>query len=288
MRRRLGRLAIAASVLVAVAAAFNTFRINGVAPVEVATISKEHGSIYLLGERSELRELPDLTSISAGQTIVTGNSAGVGLRWGRGGGSLRIDANTQLEFLSPVSVRLIRGRIYFDSRALDAVTGSGVDAADFVVETERGKVSHVGTQYMTEVKSGTLTVSVREGEVRVDKRYSAAAGQQLRLADLAAPSVTNVSRFGSAWQWIEAMAPRLDVDGRSTYDFLQWVGRETGLEVSFASQEAENIAHSGELRGTVATTPRQALEIWMDGELLETKIAGGKIIVSAIDLGSRQ
>lgn len=285
--RRTGQAAIAASVIVATVLAFNTFRITGIAPVEVATIGKVYGPIYLLGERSELRELPDLTSIAAGQTIVTGEGAGVGLSWSQGG-SLRIDENTRIEFTSADSVRLLSGRIYFDSRPVAAITGSGVPEAAFVVETEQGSVAHVGTQYMTSIDNNTLTVSVREGEVGIDDLYFAYAGQQLRLTEAATPSITNVSHFGTAWEWIEQVSPSLDIDGRSTHEFLQWVGRETGLEVSYTSPDAEEIARAGELRGTVDTTPREALDIWMSGELLRTEITGGKLFVSAISSGSQR
>lgn len=287
-RKRLGEMGLAAAVLVALGLAFNVFRVNGIAAVEVATIDKEHGSIYVLGEQSELRELPDLTTVVAGQTIVTGSGSGVGLRWRSGNGSLRIDENSRVEFLSAGSVRLLSGRVYFDSQPVAAITGSGINSAGFVVETEFGPVAHVGTQYMTAVDKDRLTVSVREGEVRVGGRYSAVAGQQLQLNGTAPPSVTNVSHSGSAWEWTEEVAPRLDIgDGRSTYEFLQWVGRETGLEVRFASPEAEAIAHAGELRGTIATSPRKALDVWMAGELLRTEINDGKIVVSAINAGSR-
>ena len=288
-RQRVTYFAVAATVILAVAVSFNAFRVTGVAPVEVATISKDHGSIYLLGDQSDLRELQDLTTIFAGQTIETGNDSGIGLAW-RNGGSLRVDENTRIEFKSPSSVFLVSGRIYIDSQITAAISGGGGASPDLVVETDYGSVTHLGTQYMTEVDSGTLIVSVREGQVDVNGRYTAHEGQEMALVGSTQPSVTNISSSSAKWAWVEATAPTLDFSGKSTHDFLKWVGRETGHTIVFDSPEAERLARSGELVGSIENLdPRTELEIRMRGEDLDVKFDsdGGTINVSAIDTGSR-
>jgi hypothetical protein len=287
-RQRVTRFAIAATVLLAVAISFNAFRIVGVAPVEVALISKDHGSIYLLGEQSELREMQNLMTVFAGQTIETGKDSGIGLAW-HDGGSLRLDENTRVEFKSPNSVYLVSGRIYFDSQITAAISGGGITKPDLVIETDYGSVTHLGTQYMTEVDSGTLIVSVREGQVDVDGRHTAYEGQEMQLLGGAQPSVANISRTSGKWAWVEATAPTLDFSGKSTHDFLQWVGRETGHDVVFDSPEAEQVARAGGLIGTIeGLDPRAELEFRMRGEdlIVIFDSEGGSIKVSAIDTGS--
>ena len=298
MRRRMTHFAIAATVLLGIAVTFNALQLTNVKPVQVATISNSHGSIYLLGEQSELREMTDLASIFAGQVIDTGDDAGIGLEWGNGG-SLRIDKNARIEFTSADSVYLHSGQIYFDSQPSDltasisggsdeivaAITGSG-----FEIETDHGLVSHRGTQYMTSVGGGDLTVSVREGEVVVDGVYIekaiAVAGQRMTLSGGARPSVLDIDGFGGAWDWIEEMAPSANVDGRTVDEFLTWIARETGLQISYASPEAANTARNGVLRGNVDMAPRDELAFRMSGEDLGYRIDGGTIYVS-IDSGSR-
>jgi ferric-dicitrate binding protein FerR (iron transport regulator) len=242
--------------------------------------------------------MTDLASISAGQFIVTDNNAGIGLEWGSGG-SLRVDKNTRIEFMSADSVYLHSGQLYFDSEPstlsasisagsneiVAAVTGSG-----FEIETDHGLVRHLGTQYMTLADADKLSVRVREGEVAVDGVYVeeavAVAGQQMTLSGGARPSLLDIDRFGEAWDWIEATAPVADVDGRSVDEFLTWIGRETGLQISYASPDAKQMAQNGVLRGNVDMAPRDELAFRMSGEDLSYRIDGGTIYVS-IDSGSR-
>ncbi len=281
-RRQFTRFAMAASVLLAFALTFNAFRDTGILPVDVASIDKSHGAIYLLGEQSELTEVSDLVTVLAGQTIMTGSDSGVGLVW-NGGGSLRLDASTTVEFTGPEAVLLREGRVYFDSQAA---------ATAFGIETAHGTVSHVGTQYMTTVDGLRLTVSVREGEVSIDRSVGqdrAAEGQQVDIVAGGAAQVTNISRTGAMWRWVEATAPTLDFSGKSTFEFLHWVGREIGYDVVFEDAEAERVARDGRLMGTIpGLDPRRELEVRMLGEDLDyvIDVDSGTINVSSIDSGS--
>ena len=289
-RRRITNFAIAATVLLAVTVVFYQFRINDVAPLQVATIEKSHGSIYLLGEQSELRELPDLAAIMTGQTIVTGSDAGIGLSWSHGG-SLRIDANTRIEFVSDDEVYLRSGRIYFDSTTIQqvaAITGSGIASPGLAIETEHGRVTHLGTQYMTYVDDTDLTVSVREGQVAIAGVYRdeiAPEGKQLTISGSGSPTVLDITGYGKDWEWIEPMAPVPSFDGRPVHEFLNWVSRETGLRLEYEGDDAERLAADAFFNGTVETRPTLALEFWMQTIDLDYRIEGGVIYVSAITAG---
>ena len=49
----------------------------------------------------------------------------------------------------------------------------------------------------------------------------------------------------------------------TVYEFLQWVGRETGHTIRFESQAAETLAKHEQLRGAVNADPRTELRLRM-------------------------
>lgn len=278
-RRNLARLAIAATVLLAAFVSFNLFRTNGVAPPRVAMIDKSFGSIYLIGERSELLETGDLESIVAGQVVKTGAASGLGLATSSGA-SLRVDQDTRIEFVDESTVRLQAGRIYVDT---NPATITGVDSGTVRVVTSQGQVTHLGTQFMTAFNGTELSVSVREGRVAIDGTYHDATvtpGRRIVLRGSQRPEITNIAAYGDAWRWTEDMAPSADFDGRSIYEFLQWVARETGYAIRFETPDAERVAHDFKLRGTVQTSPTKALHLWMMTVDLAYRMEDGVIFIS--------
>lgn len=257
-RRSWRQLAIAASLALAVVLAYLALAPAPVDTVAVASIEKSRGTIYVLGETSELVELANVATIRQGQVIQTGRDGALGLRWG-GGGSLRVDSDTRLEFLDAESVFLQRGRVYFSSEA----TAPG---GPLVIETEHGSLAHIGTQYMAASDIDSLVISVREGRVRIDGRYfdqEAGAGKQVEIRGAARPVVVNVPLYGDLWEWTEALSPAIDLGNRSAWEFLQWVGRETGQAIVYASADAEQLARDTQLIGAVETDPRTELRLRM-------------------------
>ncbi len=254
--RRFASFAVAASVLLALALILNVINAPLVKPAQVASINQSLGSIYVLGEQSRLQATGNLSSIAAGQTIVTGKESGLGLTWG-GGGSLRIDAHSRVTFISATVIELESGRVYFDSMNLKA---------QLEVHTEHGVVTHLGTQYMTSVDGQSLSVSVREGRVSVDGLYYdeiAEERQQLTLTGSARPEVLNIPPFGDRWSWIEATAPSASFDGKTVFEFLQWVARETGFEIEFQNDSVKTVAETEVLHGEVDSEPRVALRQYL-------------------------
>ena len=255
MRRRTAMFAAAASVVLAVAVVWTTWLAPLPPPVQVATLEKSMGTIYLLSEQAELRRAENLRSVQSGQTIVTAENASVGLRWNHGG-SLRLDANTEVLFAAKDSIELRSGRVYFDS-----LPDSGAKSS-LKIRTEHGDVAHIGTQFMTAVDDDSLIVSVREGKVSIDGRFyddTVEAGNQARLVGSRRPEILSIRTFGPEWEWIEATAPIAVMQGKSLYDFLLWISRETGLEVRFESDEVERVAREESPKGDLDETPRVAL-----------------------------
>ena len=291
-RMRVTRFAVAATVLLGAGFAFNMLQESGIAPIQVATITKSQGSIHVRGEESQMRELRDLTSVLSGQLIITDDDSGVGLAWGNGG-SLRIAAATRIEFVSDNEVFLHSGRIYFDSTPSELIASDadGSGTAELRILTNHGAVSHLGTQYMTYTSDSELMVSVREGEVAVNGNYhkeKALAGQQLSIVGSSRPSITNFPRHGMAWKWIEDVSPDVQMDGRSVDVFLRWVGRETGLIVEYPDAVTQQAAQDEVLNGTIELKPRAALDVWVETTDLNWQVEEGTIKVSAIDGSSGQ
>lgn len=281
-RRRRGavRVAVAATLLIGLFAAINMLQTPRSA-VEVASIARSFGPVYVLGQHTELRETGNLATITAGQTIMTGRDAGLAVTW-RDGGSLRLDQDTRVEFADAESVFLAEGRVYYDSRG--ATLGARVDAGDSPVlrlRTVHGDVQHIGTQYMARLDGSSLVVSVREGEVEIDGEHfdhRAGRGEQITLSGNRRPSVLSIAATGEEWQWIEETTPVIDVDGRSLYDFLAWVSRELGLQLAFVG-DAETVARAAILRGSIDSRPADALRMRLASAALAWRIEEGVIYV---------
>lgn len=279
-RRNLVSLAAAAAIVCAVAAGLYLLRVPSAIPEKVATVERSAGSLYLLGEQSVLHKASDLAELMTGQTLVTGQDAGLALSW-LGGGSLRIDSDSRIEFLSSGEVFLHDGRVYFDSQA----SAAGPARADFVIRTDDGVIRHVGTQYMASVTASGVTVNVREGQVRIladTFDATAVAGQQVRVQGSARPAYSNVRTHGELWHWAEKFAPTIDVDGQSAHQFIRWAARESGLNVRFADDGVETLAHETHMSGdTGELEPRVALQVLLQTTTLDAAFVDDAILVTA-------
>lgn len=253
-RRRIVSFAAAATVLIALAVVLNVVRVPTIPVVQVAAIDRSVGSIYVLGEQSQLLAMPDNASITSGQTIVTAAESGLGLTWGTGG-SLRIGADSRVTFDSADAIRLESGVLYFDSAGMPQDTA-------FNIETVHGSVTHLGTQYMVDVHGDTIGVSVREGAVSLDGTYyaeNAEQGERIEITGNARPARLNIRTHGEAWAWVEAVAPAATFHGRAAIDLIEWVARETGLGFEFADAAARNNADNRIDGVKLADDPRTAL-----------------------------
>lgn len=236
-RQHVARFAIAASVLVAVFSLFSVFRPGPLELYQVADIQKRFGTISILGEESVLTSAHGIHEIYAGQTIVTEDDAGLALAWGNGG-SVRFDGETRVEFTSDSSIYLHYGKVYFDSTPSELIASINIgDVPAFTVETAHGVVNHVGTQFMTAATDDALSVSVREGRVAIDVRYSQAfaeEGERLTFDGRAEPTRTNLSPYSSEWDWVGQTSPAVELEGKTIEQFLDWASREQGRIVEYA------------------------------------------------------
>jgi hypothetical protein len=280
-RRRIQTFAVAASLLLGLVIATLSWRAPVTEFVPVATLDKTFGTVYVLGEDSELRPTDTLDTIYSGQAIVTGNDSGLSVAWGSGG-SIRVDENTRIRFTGTGTAFLEEGRVYYDSvYSLPSTTAAG-EAPIFSLETQQGTVTHLGTQYMAAVEGDNLVVSVREGNVLIRGRLHEQhvdSGQQATLTGAQRPSLLSISRYGTQWDWVARTMPAANVDGRTLSEFLDWVSRELGLDLRFEGN-AEAVAHEAILRGTVDTSPEDALRLRLATAALDWRIEEGVIYIS--------
>ena len=270
--RRVTQIALAASVLLAVFASLNALRgpFDGNRLEQVASIEKQFGVITILGD---------------GEAVQTGMESGLTLAW-NDGGSLRLDQNTHLEFVSGTEIYLQSGRIYFDSMPNGVPTViTDPDTAKLTIRTDAGTVRHYGTQFITQADGDELSVLVREGRVSIEGarvNETASMGERLTVSRNGQATVDTIELTGGDWRWIEKTSPSLTLDNRPIIEFLTWVSRETGQPLRFVSRSAKEVAETQDLRGVqneVHEEPSDALRKYMTTTALSWQIEDGVIVI---------
>jgi ferric-dicitrate binding protein FerR (iron transport regulator) len=249
-------------------------------PVLAGTLTRVVGTVAVAASGSDA-ERPATAGVQlAGQSRVTTGPGGRAVVALPGGGSLRVDAGTRLVFATADRVVLDEGAVYFDSGAADAA------ARPFVVTTRRGTVQHVGTQFLVRSarQSGPVSVSVREGRVLVDhagERRQAAAGDKVTLLADGSTELGRVAPDAAEWQWIHAVTPAYDLEGRTLADFLAWAARETGRRLEFASAADRETAAGVRLSGSIdGFTPDDALAAVVPTTRFSYRLEDGRLTVA--------
>jgi len=267
----------AASVFLAVMVGVNLVQNpKSIGPVmQLATVEKLTGTVLIQSSGDPATQSPEVSAaLEIGQQILSAVNSRVAIRW-LNGESIRLDENTELRLKSAGEIDLRAGRIYVD-------TAEAGPTAELAITTPAGLVRHLGTQYMTAVSADGTSVSVREGQVLLEAQgveTVADRGEQLKVNASGAHSLEMISTYGSFWQWTEELAPAFSSDGRSMADFLNWVARESGHVVEFASPQAEKMANDTLLRGQVEMEPMRALAVVMQTSDLAPEVSAGTIVV---------
>lgn len=184
------------------------------------------------------------------QRIDTGDATRVAVRLSHGG-SLRLDQGTSVILESAESLLLLQGAAYLD-------TDGG--RASVRVRTPLGTARDIGTRFEVRLAPRVMTVRVRSGLVAVDSAGSieVRGGMQGVFVPDGEPVLTPIAPDASAWEWAQTIAPPFTLEGRTAAEFMEWVGRETGRTISYASEEARRRATASVLHGDLAETPPAA------------------------------
>lgn len=214
------------------------------------------------------------TDLPVGSVLVTGIGEGVALRLGSGH-NVRIDESSRLR-TEPRAVVLDEGAVYVDSDSA---------GTDIEVRTPLGTVQELGTQYMARLSHDRLEVSVREGIVRLDYGAGAASaksGEVISLDDHGRTQSMQVSRYGRHWAWTARLAQSPALNGTTLAEFLAWLTREEGWQLSYASQELARAAESVELSGDIGDLGgEESLAAVMTITGWQYTLIDGELIISA-------
>lgn len=256
------------------------------APFAVDVLRASGSRVYLNESYFEAAGLAasDL-SLAAGDELSTADDARMALAWG--GGSLRFDAATRIRLQADGAVRLLHGALYFDSTPYGA---AGPVPGSIVIETPRGRISHLGTQFLASVAGETVRLQVREGEVRIAGRgvdLAVDAGEAVSIGADGDVERLALDSWGTDWQWAADIAPELEFAGRTTAEVLDWIARETGYRVRYGSSEARALAAS-EPRGIESLAPMPALRTIPYITSLGYTIEGGHIVVDTAGGGAER
>jgi ferric-dicitrate binding protein FerR (iron transport regulator) len=196
-----------------------------------------------------------------------------------GGQSLRLDVATRLRLDSGSAITLECGAVYLDSRG-------GRENA--VVRTALGEVREIGTQFEVRLAETVLSVRVREGSVLVkgvEEQIRIQSGTVGTFTPTLAPVLRPLSAWAEDWQWAQAIAPLLDIEGRSAAEFLAWVARESGVEVLYADAASERLAQEAILHGRLlGATPIATLDAVLPGCALRAAHSEGRLVISTVAL----
>jgi hypothetical protein len=104
-----------------------------------------------------------------------------------------------------------------------------------------------------------VEVHVRDGEVRVtlgtDSRRLARGESATLRATGAGAIQTGHDAADSSWQWVDALAPRVSIEGRDLLTVLRTLAYQGGLELRFATADLEAAAGSTILHGPALNLP---------------------------------
>lgn len=284
-------LALAAALLVVVGLGWWSW--SGTAPPAlsvVATVELMTGRVearYPAAE-SSLAALAPEGELFAGVELDTtgggdGESSRIALALATGAG-VRVDEETVLRLFPDGRMELEHGTVYVDTEPLN-----GAENASGQVEivTPLGSVTDIGTRFEVRVereKEDTLRVRVRQGSVvlrRDGQSIEVGAAEQIDLLADGTTVRVALDPFDAAWSWVLGVAPGFEIEGRPLREYLDWITRETGLEVRFASNELEASVVDARLFGSIeGLTPAESLDIVLPGSGLDWAIEEGAVLIS--------
>jgi ferric-dicitrate binding protein FerR (iron transport regulator) len=244
-RRQFIAVGIAASAVLAVGVAFFGVRHMAPTPTQVAQIMRIDGHLLVRPQGQTARELAVAQSVSTGETIQTDDRSRAALQFGAAV-SLRLDQGTIVKVASADELVLTAGALYIDSQEQNP--------QELTVRTDAGSVRHVGTQYEVRTHADDMVVSVREGRVMIANAAgtsSGVAGEEIRVTPRGQIVRGSVAAHDPRWQWAARTAPQFDINDHTLAVFLEWVARETGRKVVYASSEAQSAANRLKLRGSI-------------------------------------
>jgi ferric-dicitrate binding protein FerR (iron transport regulator) len=291
-RRRRVRTAVAFAFATTLIGAVGTwvwrnFDTESPAP-RMARIEAVVGPVWMRTGQSASTRSPVLTglgdSVTVGTELATENRGRAAIRM-ISGHSVRLDLGTRVRFLSERALALDLGAVYVDSGG-----SPGRSAESLTIRTPLGVVREIGTQFEVRLEHAAVQVRVREGRVTLDGRhgdFEVSAGAALEVDEQGRASRRELSGFGADWAWIAEITPLMELEGHSLREFLDWVVRERGLKLRFASPDLADSAAEIDLSGSIqGMTLDQAMEAVLPTCRMMHRIERDVLFVERLATGS--
>jgi ferric-dicitrate binding protein FerR (iron transport regulator) len=279
-RRAIRRRVVAATVLLAVAAVLVVairVRQPGM-PIDthdsVAVVERIDGTPRRVTNDASAgaRALSIGDAVRTGEWIETDEGSRASIRF-PDGTSVRLDMGSRARPLSPGIIELSSGAVYVDT---DRAAGR------FEVRTAVATAHDVGTQFEVRVVDRTLRLRVRTGVVELrdgTRSVSGRAGTEVTFSAAGAVS-RPIAPHGPAWNWIDSLAPRLEIEGLTLSAFLERMAREHGWDLRYADAGLARDASAIVLHGSVdGLPPREALEVAITTSGLQHRLENGTLTV---------
>jgi ferric-dicitrate binding protein FerR (iron transport regulator) len=196
------------------------------------------------------------------------------------GYELSVSGHARLAFEAASTVRVWRGRLYVQTYRVPR-------SRNLVVSTELGSIEHLGTQFLVEREADGLLVAVRDGRVAMHYlRHPALElyeGEAARVGPDGKLQRWELSAFDNIWDWADALASPLVINGQSLHAVLSQIAQRAGLALRFSTPAAESDARTLVLHGEpLVLTPRDAL-----AAVLATTTLSGTTVDREILVGAR-
>jgi FecR-like protein len=269
VRKRSARRVLVSATLAAAAAALLFFipflmrsPVPAAPPMPVARVELVRGPL----DRSLQQKV-----LFAGSRVRTPPGGRAALRVAQGS-SLRLDSDTTIRLVSAHVVELEHGAIYIDS--------GGLSAQPMEVRTRFGVVRDVGTRFEVRAEDHLL-VRVREGSVHVDAHsqdFLVKAGFESQIESDGSQAIKSSTPHRNTWT--SSVAPPIPIEGRSVAALLDWCSRESGLAVRYGDREAEHIALTTLLHGSMNDLqPVEAAEVILPTAGLQVARGNGELVI---------
>ncbi len=271
-RRRIRRalawtLPLAASLAVGLVLSWPRTHPVTAPPTFVATVIRAKGLSLAPGAR-----------VAAGSWIDVPESGSATLS--TGGSSLRLHGGSRVQLVSAGAARLEYGAVYLDCPPT---------ASDVSVLTAAGAFVPAGTQFeVRAAHGGQAELRVREGVVTLKRNGNAAtasahAGEQVLVSPGGALQRGTILPYDASWQWVEGVAPMLDIEGKPLLVFLKWIAHEQGRTLVFSGDRGPAISGSIVLHGSIANmTLDEALQTIAAGSGFTYHVENGVLRVEGL------
>jgi ferric-dicitrate binding protein FerR (iron transport regulator) len=282
-RRQQVRFAMAASVCVAVLGSW--FWLNSPNEPFAVQIARAVGTVEWRPAAAQAWQ-PVAASQRLGADIGPGaefrTQSDAGLSFRMGDLSVRVAANSSLTLNANDNIYLRQGKLYLDS-------GQDVGSSITVI-TPAAVATDIGTQFEVRFVDLAYRLRVRSGEVRLvadmadTENLNGTAGDEFSIANDGKVERSTIAADDPEWQWAEALAPAPGIEGEPLALLLDWVSRETGRELVFASPIIELNSKQTIMHGSVDNlAPLAALNVVLaTTDFRAATTEEGKILITAI------